>query len=166
MTKAQRRAAIEELLRKRGWDQDGAREAAREAVDNGEPLLESLCFQVLAEHVLARIDSSSWISNRAENPSSDGHDVIKRLIDSGASPSDLAIFARMMQRAYLSDLGCLLDGAGIYGTPSLPCEDFRVFAVDDSEEPSTKLDELHESLGWQDLETEMRLSREAAQSEG
>ncbi|HXG10412.1 MAG TPA: hypothetical protein VNK04_11660 [Gemmataceae bacterium] len=166
MTKAQRLAAIEELLRKRGWDQDSARQAARAAVKNGEPLLESLCFQALAENILATIHSSSWIRNRAKDPSCDGHDVIKRLIDSGASPRDLAIFARMMQREYLSNLGCILDGAGIYGTPRLPCEDFRIFAVDDSEKPLTKLDELHESLGWVDLETEMRLSREAAQQGG
>jgi hypothetical protein len=157
MNRSQKLAAIEKLLRKHGWDQDSARQAARDAVQNGEPLLESLCFQGLAEHILARIHSSAWVSNRAKDP-----DVIKRLLDSGASPKDLALFARMMQREYLSNLGCILDGAGIYGTPDLPCIDFRVFAVDDSDKPLTKLDELHESLGWADLETEMRLSREAA----
>jgi hypothetical protein len=162
MNKAQRRAAIEQLLRRQGWDQESAKEAARDADKRGQPLLESLCFQRLAEHVLARIHSSSWISNRAKNPSGDGHDVIKRLIDSGAAPKDLALFARMMQREYLTNLGCILDGAGIYGTPDLPCQDFRVFSVDDDDKPLTQLDELHESLGWTDLKTEMRLSREAA----
>jgi hypothetical protein len=39
-------------------------------------------------------------------------------------------------------------------------EDFRVFAVDDADKPLTKLDELHDSLGWTDLETEMKLSRD------
>jgi hypothetical protein len=72
----------------------------------------------------------------------------------------------MMQREYLSNLGCILDGAGIYGTPDLPCKDFRVFAVDDSNKPLTMLDELHDSLGWTDLGTEMRLSREAAKQRG
>ena len=162
MNKAQRLAAIEKLLRKEGLDQDSAREAARDAVESGEPLLESLCFQSLAQHSLAKIHSSSWISNRAQGPSGDGKDIIKRLLDAGASPTDLALFARMMQREYLSNLGCILDGAGIYGTPDLPCKDFRVFAVDDSNKPLTMLDELHESLGWAGLETEMRLSREAA----
>jgi hypothetical protein len=162
MNKAQKLAAIEKLLRQLGWSQENARESARDAVKNGEPLLESLCFKTLAEHLLAKIHSFSWISNRARNPSSDGHEVIKRLIDSGASPKDLALFARMMQREYLSDLGCILDGAGIYGTPDLPCNDFRVFAVDDSDKPLTRLDQLHEFLEWVDLKTEMRLSREAA----
>ena len=161
MNKSQKLAAIEKLLRQQGWDQDGARRAAREAAKSGEPLLESLCFQRLAAHVLAKIHSSAWIRNRAKTPSSDGHSVIKRLLDSGASPKDLALFARMMQREYLSSLGCILDGAGIYGTPDLPCTDFRVFAVDDSNQPLAMLDELHESTGWTDLETEMRLSREA-----
>jgi hypothetical protein len=163
MNKAQKRAAIEKLLRQQGLDQDSATEVAREAVASGQAVLESLCFQRLAEHILARIHSSSWINNRAKDPSCDDHDVIKRLLDAGASAKDLAIFARMMQREYLSNLGCILDGSGIYGTPDLPCNDFRIFAVDDSDKPLTKLDELHESLGWADLETEMRLSREAAE---
>ena len=162
MNKAQRLAAIEQLLRKQGLDDDSAKRGSRDAVESGQPVLESLCFQHLAEHILARIHSSSWISNRAKDPDCDGHDVIKRLIDSGASPKDLAVFARMMQREYLSHLGCILDGAGIYGTPDLPCQDFRVFAVNDADKPLTKLDELHESLGWTDLKTEMRRSREAA----
>jgi hypothetical protein len=69
----------------------------------------------------------------------------------------------MMQREYLSNLGCILDGAGIWGTPNLPYEDFRVFSVDEGEadKPLAKLDALHEQLGWCDLETKMRLSREA-----
>jgi hypothetical protein len=122
-----------------------------------------LCFQELAEYILAPIHTSSWISNRAKEPASDGHDVITRLLESGASADDLAIFARMMQREYLSNLGCILDGAGIYGTPTLPFEDFRVFSVDDSDKPKTQLEELHESFGWVDLESEMKLSREAAE---
>jgi hypothetical protein len=129
-------------------------------------VLESLCFQALAEHILAQIHSSLWVRNRAKDPSADGHEVIKRLTDAGASPKDLALFARLMQREYLSNLGCILDGAGIYGTPDLPCPDFRVFAVDDSDRPLAKLDELHESLGWAGLETEMRLSQEAAEQGG
>jgi hypothetical protein len=162
MNKAQKLAAIEELLRKQGLSPESAREAARDALASGEPVLESLCFQALAEHVLARIHSASWISNRAKDSSCDGHEVIKRLLDAGASPKDLALFARMMQREYLSNLGGVLDGAGIFGTPDLPCKDFRVFAVDSSDKPLARLDELHESLGWTGLETELRLSREAA----
>ena len=163
MNKAQKLAAIEKLLRRQGLDQKSAREAAQDAVGSGEPLLESLCFQFLAEHVLANIHKSVWITNRAEDADCDGHDVIKRLVDSGASPKDLALFARLMQREYLSNLGCILDGSGIYDTPELPCTDFRIFSVDDSEKPQTKLDELHESMGWAGLETEMKLSREAAE---
>lgn len=166
MNKSQRLAAIEQLLRRRGLDQDSAQKAARDAVESGQPVLESLSFQRLAECILARIHSSSWISNRANDSSCDGHDVIKRLLDTGASPEDLAVFARMMQREYLSNLGCILDGSGIDGTPDLPCQDFRVFAVDDDDQPLTKLDELHESLGWTDFNTELRLSREAAEQGG
>ncbi|HEX7448535.1 MAG TPA: hypothetical protein VF306_13370 [Pirellulales bacterium] len=158
--------AAEELLIKRGWDADGAKQMAKEALDEGEPLLETLCFYTLAEHVLATIHDSSWIKYRAEHPDCDGHDVIKRLVQSGASADDLALFARLMQREYLGNLGCILDGAGVVGTPDLPYEDFRIFAVrtldtPDEFEPGAPIKELHESLGFSDWQTEIRLSREA-----
>jgi hypothetical protein len=161
MKKPQRLAAIERLLAEKGLDKESAREAADEAVANDEPLLESLCFQCLAEHLLARIHSSSWIRSRASESSGDGHDVIRRLLDSGAAADDLALFARMMQREYLSNLGCILDEAGIVGMPDLPCNEYRVFHVDDAGKPLVRLDELHESLGWTDVDTEMGLSRAA-----
>jgi hypothetical protein len=149
MTQEERLEATERLLRKQG-----------------EPLLEFLCFQMLAEHILAPIHTSSWVTYRGKHPNCEGHDVIKRLLESGASAEDLAIFARNMQRDYLTSLGCILDGAGIWGTPDLPYEDFRVFAVDEDEgdKPLAKLEALHEQLGWCDLETEMRLSREAKEA--
>jgi hypothetical protein len=162
MDNAEKISAITKLLIKRDWDEESAREAAKQAIEASEPVLESLCIQELAEHLSAPIHKTEWITHRAENPSSDAHNVIKRLIDSGASPDHLAVFARMMQREYLSNLGCILDGAGIHGTPSLPFEDFRIFAVDDAEDPQSRLDELHESLGWAGLEKEMQISKEAA----
>ncbi len=162
MNDEQKREAIEQLLLRQGLSSEDAGEAASDAVESGAPVLESLCFQTLAVHILAKIHTTAWISNRAKDPSSEENEVIKKLIDSGAAPEDLAIFARMMQREYLSNLGCILDGAGIYGTPNLPCNDFRIFAVDDSETPQAKLDDLHETLGWIDLETEMKLSQDSA----
>lgn len=162
MNSEQRQQQIHQLLVSRGWDADQALQAASDAVESGAPLLEALCFQTLAEHILARIHDAKWIANRARNPDSEHHELIKRLLDAGASAEDLAVFARMMQRRYLSDLGCILDGAGIYGTPDLPIKEFRVFAVDDDERPTAMIDELHESLGPQDINTELKLSREAA----
>ena len=53
----------------------------------------------------------------------------------------------MMQREYLSNLACILDGVGIYGTPKLPIEDFRVFSVDDSGKPQVGLDDLPNNWG-------------------
>ena len=162
MTPDERIRHTVELLVSNGWEADEAREAATEAVEEDAPVLETLCFHTLAEHLLASIHDASWIANRADKPDSDGHDIIKRLLDSGASPDDLAVFARLMQREYLSNLGCLLDGAGIYGTPQVPFQEFRVFAVDDEDKPLGMIDELHESLGFEDWETEMKLSRKAA----
>jgi len=158
MNRKEKLKFTEEFLRKGGWDAEAAKGAAEEALDEGTPLVESLCFKALAEHVLAKIHSSTWIKNRAKI---DGYDVIKRLLDSGASVEDLAVFARLMQREYLSNLGCILDGAGIGGTPELPFEDFRIFAVDDAGKPLAEIPDLHEMLSFCDWETEMKQSREA-----
>ena len=160
MNKREKLQVIEKLLCKRGWDAETAKELARDAIEKGEPVLESICFQMLAEYMLASIHSASWVKFRGSEPNSDGHEVIKRLLQSGASAEDLAIFARILQREYLSNLGCILDGS-IFGTPDLPCKDFRVFSVDELGKPQAELEELHEPLAWTDLETEMRLSREA-----
>ena len=166
MTPEERLEATERLLHKQGWDSEDAKKAAQKAIETGEPLIEFLCFQLLAEHILAAIHTSSWITYRGKHTHCDGHDVIKRLLESGASAEDLAVFARKMQREYLSNLGCILDGSGIWGTPELPYEDFRIFSVDEDEadKPQAKLEALHEQLGWCGLETEMRLSREAKQA--
>ena len=112
MQQEERLKAIEDLLQKRGWEADDAKKAAASAVEKGEPVLESLSFQMLAEHVLAAIHKSSWVTYRGENADCDEHYVIQRLLESGASAEDLAIFARVMQREYLSNLGCMLDGGG------------------------------------------------------
>jgi hypothetical protein len=164
----QKQRAIEEFLTKSGWGAEYAQEAAKEAIEEGEPLLETLCFHKLAEFLLAQIHDSSWVKARAGRADEEeGDDVIKRLLDSGASADDLARFARLMQRQYLSNLGCLLDGAGLWPMPEAPCKEFRIFAVreldsPDNCKPEAQIKELHESLGFSgDWETEMKLSREA-----
>jgi len=146
-----------------GFDADEAREAAEEAIEEGQPVIETMCLHMLAEHVLAAIHNPSWIGARANEPDCKDSELLKRLLGAGASEADLALFARMAQRDYLGNLGCILDGAGIYGTPKLPCEDFRIFAVNDDGEPTAMIDDLHESLGFSDLETEMELSRKSEQ---
>jgi hypothetical protein len=148
-----------EFLLKHGY----ARGVAEEAIEEGQPIVETVCFQMLAEHVLASIHDPSWITSRANEPDCEDSELLKRLLNSGASAADLALFARMSQREYLGNLGCILDGAGVHGTPDLPHEAFRIFAVDDDDQPTAMIEELHESLGFSDLETEMALSRKAAQ---
>jgi hypothetical protein len=161
MSYEQRIEAITRLLCQRGWDSETALKVAKDAVEDGEAILETLCFWVLAEHVLATIHTVSWVTARAENSDNTDYDVIRRLLKSGAQAEDLAIFARMMQREYLCNLGCILDGASILGTPRLPCEDFRVFSVDESDKPLVAIGTLHGALEWDNLEREMQLSRNA-----
>ncbi|MCG8649443.1 MAG: hypothetical protein MI861_06405 [Pirellulales bacterium] len=161
MTSEEKIKQIEEFLLSQGdhYDAEEAREIAEEAVQEGVPLVETICLHTLAEHVLAPIHDSTWVDARGQAPDTEEEEVIKRLLDSGASAEDLAIFARIMQREYLSNLGCILDGAGIYGTPKLPYESFRIFCVDDDDQPQIMIDDLHESLGFVDLETEQEISQ-------
>lgn len=171
MSEEQKVQEIVEFLRKHGssyhiaddFDVDLARETAKYAIESNQPLIETRCFQILVEHILARIHEPSWISARAECSDGEESQLLKRLLKSGASEADLALFARMSQKEFLSNLGCILDGSGIYGTPKLPCDSFRVFAIDSDGKPSVKIDDLHETLGYFDLETEMNRSRKAEQ---
>lgn len=124
--------------------------------------LATVCFHILAEHLLASIHDSSWIEARAKTSEYEEHEVVSRLVKSGAEPSDLALFARLMQKEYLSNLCCVLDGAGLHGTPDLPFETFRIFSIDKKEKPEFLVDELHEVLSFCDLETEEEQSLRAA----
>lgn len=149
-----------------GWSEKSARARAIESVAEGEPVLETYSFHALAESLLAPIHDCSWITARdADEADAEADDEpLVRLLRAGASPEDLARFARVMQRQYLSNLACVLDGSGIYGTPNVAFEDFRVFAVDDDSNPQARLEDLHEELGFQDWEAEMEASRRYAET--
>ncbi len=157
MNRKEKLKFVENFLVEYGLPADEAIELAAESVEEGQPIVETICFQMVAESVLACIHTSGWIRARSKSDGPEG-ELLKRLLHSGAAPKDLAIFARMMQREYLSNLGCVLDGAGLSGTPEVPC-DFRIYTIDENGSPLIALDELHESLGWSDLKTEMKLSR-------
>ena len=118
-------------------------------------------FHMFAEYLLAPVHDSKWLITRAENGESEESQLIQRLLKSGANAGDLAAFARIFQREYLCDLGCVLDGAGIHPAPELPCE-FRVFSVSEDEQPEHMVDEIHESLAFENIETELKLSARAA----
>ena len=161
MKRKERQDLTEELLLRYGeYDADEAKEAAKEAVDEGEPVLEALCFHVLTMSVLSPIHTTSWVKVRAKQ---DEDGVIKRLVASGASTKDLAIFARMMQMEFLSNFGCILDGAGISDIPDLPFQDFRVFAIDsETGKPTVSIEEMHETMAWSGVESEMKRSKDCA----
>jgi hypothetical protein len=149
----------EAFLTKHKWAEP-LRKDVLDAVEAGRPVLESLCFQTLAEHLLAPIHTSSWIDARAKGPvDCPERGVLRRLLDAGASAQDLAVFARMMQQEYLSNLGCLLIGEGPFPKPELPYDEFRVFSVDESGKPLAKIEIECETLQFSDVENETRRSR-------
>lgn len=145
-----------------GWTEDSAKSTAIESADAGEPVLETYSFHALAESLLAPIHDSSWITER--DPDDDDGELIARLVESGAAPVDLARFARLMQRQFLSNLGCILDGSGIYPSPDVAFDDFRVVAVDDDSKPIAMIEDLHEELSFQDWETENEISMRYSKS--
>jgi hypothetical protein len=139
-----------------GSSEDSAKSTAIQSVNDGNPILETYSFHAIAEFLLAPIHDSSWVTER--DPEDDGDELIARLLSSGASPDDLSKFARLMQRQYLSNLGCILDGSGIYGTPEVAFDDFRVVAVDNDSKPTAMIEDLHEELSFQDWDTETEIS--------
>ena len=89
MKRKERQELTEKLLLQFGdFEPEEAKEAAKEAVDEGEPILETLCFQVLTMDILSPIHTTSWLKARAKD---DEEGIIKRLIASGADIKDLAI---------------------------------------------------------------------------
>ena len=146
---------ITKFLNARGF-QD-ADEMAHDAVEDGEPIVETICFHEIAEDLFCPIHDAAWVEEAAEDGDHEIGEHIKRLLAIGAEPQDLAIFARYMQRRFASDLGRILDGISMYTSPERPFEDFGVFALSDGK-PTAQITDLEEGLGFWDLDSEMELS--------
>ncbi len=150
---------ITKFLNARGF-QD-ADDMAHDAVEDGEPIVETICFHEIAEDLFSPIHDATWIEDAAEDGDHEIGDHLKRLLATGADPQDLAIFARYMQRRFASDLGRILDGINMYTSPERPFEDFGVFALVDGK-PTAQITDLEEGLGFWDLDSEMELSLSVA----
>jgi hypothetical protein len=88
MKRKERQELTEKLLLQFGdFEPEEAKEAAKDSVDDGEPILETLCFQILTMDILSPIHTTSWLKARAKD---DDEGIIKRLIASGAGIKDLA----------------------------------------------------------------------------
>ena len=156
MDREERIELTAQMLVSLGWSEKNAKATAVQSTDDGSPVLETYSFHALAESLLVPIHDSSWITER--DSEDDGDEFIARLIESGAAPSDLAKFGRLMQRQYLSNLCCILDGSGIYGTPDVVFQNFRVVALDDDSTPTAMIEDLHEELSFEDWDTENKIS--------
>ncbi len=152
---------ITKFLNARGF-QD-ADEMAHDAVEDGEPIVETICFHEIAEDLFCPIHDATWVEEAAEDGDHEIGDHVKRLLATGAEPEDLAIFARYMQRRFASDLGRILDGINMYTSPERPFEDFGVFALVDGK-PTAQITDLEEGLGFWDLDSEMELSLSVAKA--
>ena len=152
---------ITKFLNARGF-QD-ADEMAHDAVEDGEPIVETICFHEIAEDLFNPIHDATWVEDAAEDGDHEISDQLKRLLATGADPQDLAIFARYMQRRFASDLGRILDGINMYTSPERPFEDFGVFALVDGK-PTAQITDLEEGLGFWDLDSEMELSQSVAKA--
>lgn len=152
---------ITKFLNARGF-QD-ADEMAHDAVEEGEPIVETICFHEIAEDLFNPIHDATWVEEAAEDGDHEIGDHLRRLLAAGADPQDLAIFARYMQRRFASDLGRILDGINLYTSPERPFEDFGIFALVDGK-PTAQITDLEEGLGFWDLDSEMELSHSVAKA--
>ena len=152
---------ITKFLNARGF-QD-ADEMAHDAVEEGEPIVETICFHEIAEDLFNPIHDASWVEEAADDGDHEIGDQIRRLLAAGADPQDLAIFARYMQRRFAGDLGRILDGINLYTSPERPFEDFGIFALVDGK-PTAQITDLEEGLGFWDLDSEMELSHSVAKA--
>lgn len=100
MNREERIRLTTQLLVNFGWSEGNAESTAIQSADDGEPVLEKYSFHALAESLLAPIHESSWITD--SDSEAVGDEVVVRLVESGADPDDLAKFARLMQRQFLS----------------------------------------------------------------
>ncbi len=153
--------AITKFLNARGF-QD-ADEMAHDAAEEGEPIVETICFHEIAEDLFSPIHDATWIDDACDDEDHEIGDQLRRLMATGADPQDLAIFARYMQRRFASDLGRILDGISMYTSPERPFEDFGVFAIVDGV-PTAQITDLEEGLGFWDLDSEMELSASVARA--
>jgi len=146
-----------EFLHERGYARsiEHANELLQEAVNDELPLVETVSFQILAERLLARIHDTSWLSPESED------DPACDLLNSGATPDQIARFARYVQRSYLSDLCIFLDGSTDANHLGLPFDSFRVVCIDDDGNPSAMLEDFHGPLSFSDWNHEMQLSRQS-----
>ena len=140
-------------------DDEELAEVIEDAIEEDFPLAEHLCFHALAEHTLESVHKTSWLKRKVKYGDSHGQ-LIKKLLDSGAKAKDLAMFARLSQKQYLCNLACIFDSAWGWG-PELPYSQFRVFSVDEDDNPISMLEDLHESIDTSDLKYEMKRSRQA-----
>ena len=152
---------ITKFLNARGF-QD-ADEMAHDAVEDGEPIVETICFHEIAEDLFNPIHDAAWVEDAAEDADHEIGEHLKRMLAAGVDPQDLAIFARYMQRRFASDLGRILDGINMYTSPERPFEDFGVFAIVDGV-PTAQITDLEEGLGFWDLDSEMELSSSVAKA--
>lgn len=153
---------ITKFLNARGF-QD-ADEMAHDAVEDSSPIVETICFHEIVEDLFTPIHDATWIEDAAKDEDHDIAGTLRHLLDSGADPQALAIFARYMQRRFASDLGRVLDGANLYTSPERPYEEFGLFALSAIGEPMAQITDLEEPLGFWDLESEMDLSKAVAQA--
>ena len=128
-------------------------EWARSQIRENIPQLARFLFLRQAWRLVVRNDDSTWIraqiSADPTQPGGGAGTALKRLLAQGASEADLTTVVRVMQWRILSSLCYLLDDPGDLEDEVKDIA-WRLFQVNDKDEPVAVLAGLHESV----LETE------------
>jgi hypothetical protein len=130
----------------------GARDPAnwaRSQLNENIPQLARFLFLREAWKLVVADNDPSWIHERiTDDPARPGGEIgpaLERLLAAGATESDLTAVVRTMQWSLLSGLCYLLDDPGILEEEVRDVA-WRLFQVDDDDQPIAIIGGLHESV--------------------
>lgn len=142
-----RKDGLTELFRKLGARNPA--EWARSQRDEGLPQLARFLFLREAWKLVVDDKDSTWIRDRIkDDPSEPGGEIgpaLERLVAAGATEDDLTAVVRTMQWRVLFGLCLLLDDPGTLEREVADVA-WRLFEVDNDDQPKTIIPGLHESV--------------------
>lgn len=92
-----------------------------------------------------RTSIEELLDTRNANSGVHGADVLRRVLDAGASPQDVATLIHIMQSRLLFSICCLLDDPGELEN-DVSCIGWGLFETDNQGDPIAPMRGLHESV--------------------
>jgi hypothetical protein len=139
---------------------------ARSQIEEGKPQFARFVFLREAWNSVIKDGDTTWIESsiaeserRPTDPGAGIGPALKRILESGADPADLAVVVRVMQWQVLAALTEQLDDSRAVDYPSndVPRVNWALYQLDKDDNPLHPITSLHESVLQTDPSTrEMR----------